>query len=60
MGKNGEESMLENIKQIQDVQFLILNKDENLMYQESEKINQYIRDNFDFIGTIEQFEIYEK
>lgn len=45
---------------MQNVQFLILNKDEKLIYQESEKINQYIRENFNFIGTIEEFEIYEK
>lgn len=60
MGAKGEEGMLEKIQNLENVRILILKSDEELFWQESKMINQWIRNNLNYIGTIEQFEIYEK
>jgi hypothetical protein len=48
--------MLEQIKG--KIGYKILLTKENF-YQESDKITNYIRDNYEKIGEIEKFEIYE-
>lgn len=48
--------MLENVKNMHGYEILI--KDV-LMYQESEKIVTYIKENYEKIGEIEEFQIYK-
>lgn len=56
LGKGGEDGMLEQIKG--KIGYQILLTKENF-YQESDKITNYIRENYEKIGEIEEFEIYE-
>mgnify|MGYP001109371001 FL=1 len=55
-GYNGEERVLNKIKDIKDSFILI--KDTSRTNQESEKIKQYIKNNYNRTGEIQGFEIY--
>lgn len=56
LGHGGEEKMLEEIKN--KIGYKILLTKENY-WQESDKITSYIRDNYEKIDDIEEFEIYQ-
>lgn len=58
MGFKGEERLIEKIKNSKNTIYL-LNKEEYI-YQESEKIREYVKNNLNYIGEIENLEIYEK
>lgn len=58
MGKDGEEGMIEKISNMTGKKFLIKTNEEDLMWQESKKINDYIKNNFHYIETIEEFDVY--
>ena len=60
MGKDGEDELIKQIQEMENVQFLIIKEDEELFYQESKKANEYIRNNLALVGEIEEFDIYEK
>lgn len=60
MGKNGEKKMIDKIAHLSDVQILILDNGEKLFWQESEKINNYVKENFNYVGRIQDFTIFEK
>ena len=60
LGKDGEENMIKEISNMSNILFLVKSNQEELHYQESTKINQYIYENMECIGTIEEFSIYEK
>ena len=57
LGIKGEESLLERVANIENTQFLLYKKEK--CYQESEKVEEYIKNNKRFIGEIWDFEIYE-
>jgi len=57
MGKDGEEELLKQISQLSNTQILIYNGERE--YQESEKAIEYIKNNFEQIGEIEEFLIYK-
>ena len=58
LGKEGESGLLNKIKNLKDTEILI-KKDENEMnWQESKQIRQYIVNNLNCIGEIEYFLIY--
>lgn len=56
LGKGGEDGMLETIKNLENVEILLSNGD--MFWQESKKINDYIKENFEYIGPIESFYAY--
>ncbi len=57
LGKDGEEGIIKKISQMQNTQILLPNKYDKI--QESEKIDQYIKENLNSVGTIQDFNIYE-
>lgn len=58
LGKDGEEGLIETVKKLDNTEILIEKNEENLIYQESLKTRNYIKENFEKIGEIEEFEIY--
>ena len=57
LGKDGEDGLIEQIKQLKNTKILILTQeDEN--YQESKKVMNYIKENYPKEGEIRQFSIY--
>ena len=60
MGKNGEDNIIQKIEEMKNTKFLIKKDEKDLFWQESKKINQYIKENLDYIRDIEKFSIYEK
>ncbi len=60
-GFKGEEGLIEKIDEAVDTQFLLLKNEEvdERIYQESTKINGYIKNTKQYMGEIENFEIYE-
>lgn len=59
MGQDGEENMINKIKGTPDTIFLIKKEEDDLFWQESKKINNYIKENLKYIGEIKDFAIYE-
>ena len=57
LGINGETKLIENIQKKENTIFLI--EKENVIYQESDKIKEYIKNNLIKKGKIEEFDIYE-
>ena len=57
LGKDGEEGLIDKISKLKSSKILITKED--LFWQESEKANDYVRQNYTKIGEIEEFEIYE-
>ena len=60
IGKDGEDNLIQKIEETHNTKFLIKKDEKDLFEQESKKINQYIKENLDYIGDIEKFSIYEK
>ena len=60
LGKEGEKGAIEKLSNLQNTSILIEKNEENLIYQESKKIRQYVQQNYREVGEIEQFIIYEK
>lgn len=56
-GKDGENGVIEEISKMENTKIMI-NKEKNI-YQESDKIIQYIKDNMNYIGEIEDLLIYQ-
>ena len=58
-GSQGEEGLIEKIKHIENTQFLIYNGEEKVVYQEVEKTKEYIKNTMEYVGKIDDFDIYE-
>ena len=58
LGKQGEEKLIEKIKHLGDTEILIEKDESNVFWQESKKVREYIINNMDKIGEIEEFDIY--
>ncbi len=58
LGEDGEDGLLEKIKELKNTDILITRDDEDIKYQESAKIRNYIKNNYEKIGEIEEFDIY--
>lgn len=56
-GKDGENGIIEEISKMENTK-IIINK-EKKVYQESDKIIQYIKDNLNYVGEIEDLLIYQ-
>ena len=57
LGKEGENGLIDKISKLKSCVILITKG--NLFWQESEKANEFVRNNFRKIGEIEGYEIYE-
>ena len=60
LGKDGENKIIKEIEKMRNTKFLIKKDENNLFWQESKNINNYIKENLNYIGDIEKFSIYEK
>lgn len=58
LGKQGEEGLIEKIKQKTNSKILIQTDEENIFWQESEKAREYIKNTYKKEGTIGDFDIY--
>lgn len=59
LGKNGENGLIEQIRNMKQIEILMEKNIEDIHYQESKVVRQYIVENMNKIGEIEEFEIYE-
>ncbi len=59
LGSQGEDGLIEKIKQMKNTQFLIYSGSEKVIYQEVEKAKEYIKNTMECIGKIDDFDIYE-
>lgn len=57
LGREGEDGLIEKIKKLKDTNLLI-SKEKDETYQESEKVRTYIINNYELIGEIDEFLIY--
>ena len=57
LGKDGEEGLIEQIKQLKNTKILVLTE-EDRFYQESKKVMNYIKENYPKEAEIRQFSIY--
>lgn len=57
LGKYGEEGLIRQIKELKNT--IVLIRNDIKIWQESVKANEYIKNNFDYIGTIKDYLIYE-
>ena len=60
LGKDGEKGLIKTIENMTNIKILIEKDDSKLIYQESKRVRQYIIDNMQKIGEIEEFDIYWK
>lgn len=58
LGKDGEEGLIQEIKQLKNTKILIKTNEKDVFWQESKKVRKYIKDNYEKEGTIEEFDIY--
>lgn len=58
LGKDGENGVIEKIKGFKDKKIILMNKEKN-SWQESDKIIEFVKNNFIKIGEIEDILIYE-
>ena len=59
LGKNAGQGVIEEIKQMKNTEILILTDDNKVGWQEPEEVREYIKENLECIGEIEQFSIYK-
>ena len=60
LGGMREQGLIEEIDKLGNVLILIEKNEDDLIYQESVMVRNYIIDNLEYIGDIENFSIYEK
>ena len=58
LGKDGEEGLIQEIKELKNTKILIKTNEKDVFWQESKKVRKYIKDNYEKEGTIEDFDIY--
>ena len=59
-GSKGEKGIIEKIESLRSVDILIEKNEEDLIWQESIYLRNYIINNLEYVGEIENFKIYEK
>ena len=59
LGIDGEEGLIEKVDNMEETQFLIYQNEDEGIYQESEKVKEYVKNTKKYIGEIEGFAIYE-
>lgn len=58
LGKQGEEGLLNDIKKMKNTEILIKRDEGKVNWQESKLVREYIINNMEYIGEIEDFSIY--
>lgn len=58
-GRRGQDGLIDKISELTNTEILITKDEEDKNYQESEKIRDYIINNLEKIGEIEEFYIYK-
>lgn len=58
LGKDGEKGVIEKLKGFKGKKIILMNKEKN-SWQESDKIIEFVKNNFTKIGEIEDILIYE-
>ena len=58
LGMKGEEGLIEELSQMHDVEVLIKKKEEDMNWQESKLVRDFIMGNYECTGEIEDFMIY--
>lgn len=59
LGEEGENGLIEKIKNMKNVKILIDKNEDDMIYQESKLVRKYIFENLEKIGEIEEFYIYD-
>ena len=59
LGIKGEDGLIEKIEEKENIQYLIFKEENESIYQETTKVKDYIKNNKNYVGEIEGFEIYE-
>ena len=59
LGIKGEDGLIEKIEEKENVQYLIFKEENESIYQETTKVKDFIKNNKNYVGEIEGFEIYE-
>ena len=59
LGKNGEEGLIDEIKKLENTQILLYKGKGDISDQESEKAINYIKNNWEKIDSIGEFEVYD-
>ena len=59
LGIKGEDGLIEKVNNMANTQFLIVKDKNQKNYQESIKVDEYIKNTKKYTGEIEGFEIYE-
>lgn len=59
LGIKGEDGLIEKVNNMKNVQFLIYKNEDKSIYQESEKVKEYVKNTKKYVNNIEGFEIYE-
>ncbi len=57
-GKEGEEGLLNKIKNLHNTEILIESSEYDMIWQESTLVREYIKNNMEKIGEIEEFDVY--
>ena len=60
LGKDGENGLIKQIEKLNNVKILLIQNEEDMFWQESKKVRQYVKDNLVKEGSIEYFDIYSK
>ena len=60
LGKDGEKGLIEKIKNLNNTQILLLHEteEEKELYQFAYDVSDYIKQNYQYIGQIDKFDIY--
>lgn len=58
LGKEGEEGLIKEIKELNNAEILIESNEEDIFEQESKIVREYIINNYEKIGEIEEYTIY--
>lgn len=61
LGKEGEIGLVEKVKKLENTQILLSNEEsiEEEIYQFAYEVTKYIKENMEYIGKIEKFDIYQ-
>lgn len=60
LGGRGEEGIIEDLKNLNNVNILIMNDNGNINWQNPSKVTNYVMNNFEKTGEVLCFNIYEK
>ena len=60
LGHEGENGLINEISELKNTKFLIIKNEEDEFWQSSKYVRNYITENLQYDGDIEEFSIYSK